>query len=502
MSYVRTVAHQVGTFALLCMTALGAGCADSPTSIPDAAPLRATTLDPALALSGGNLIGQRVSTDRYVQVFSLPSRQSAQLGQQRNGIRGTIVNGPSPLTSTNPYPLYQVNFDSGPDGWVLGVYLSLLAPLPPTPPPTAVSVASVAISPASAVLAVGGALQLTALVRDSAGNTLAGRTVTWTSSNGTVAAVAASGMVTALAAGSATITGTTGGRAGTSAITAQAVVTPPPPPPPPPTLGNAYFASRWTTATGATQSAFLDTGSPTPWGFVCCSSNTNTTITTAAALGLQDWPGGSNVYRVGVQSGSGIQTHQLVADLGAPAANSHRYFRYYLQVAYGDDHGSASESSIEHGVETSPSTSGGGRGLNMYRLPRNDGTWFPAFRDIASGWRYVASDLRLAKNRTYRWEWHVTYLASTYSLQIRIYDGAGVLVATENDFFQLLPSRNTAARLGAAQFAYAAADHRFFRVGTNGPGSNFPLANLRTDNLFLHGAVAVCATGWCGPVAP
>ena len=142
MSYVRTVAHQVGTFALLCMTALGAGCADSPTSIPDAAPLRATTLDPALALSGGNLIGQRVSTDRYVQVFSLPSRQSAQLGQQRNGIRGTIVNGPSPLTSTNPYPLYQVNFDSGPDGWVLGVYLSLLAPLPPTPPPTAVSVAS------------------------------------------------------------------------------------------------------------------------------------------------------------------------------------------------------------------------------------------------------------------------------------------------------------------------------------------------------------------------
>ena len=51
---------------------------------------------------------------------------------------------------------------------------------------------------------------------------------------------------------------------------------------------------------------------------------------------------------------------KVQADLGAPTANSHRYFRYYLQVTYGDDHGGASESNIEHGVETAASTIGGG----------------------------------------------------------------------------------------------------------------------------------------------
>jgi hypothetical protein len=488
--------RRLASFGALLGAVLAFGCSDAPTAAADTA-LRPASLDPSLAISTSAAVGQRIITDRYVQVFALPSRSATVIGTQRDHVYGRVVEGPSAVTMTEPYPLFRIDFDAGTDGWALGAYLSLTAAPPPT---TTVAVATVTVSPASASVLAGGTVQLSATTRSGTGEILTGRVVTWTTSNAAVATVSATGNVLGVASGSATITATSEGRSGTATVTVSTVITPPPPPPP--TTGSAVFASRWGTATGTSQSAYLDSGNPTPWGFVCCSSNSNSAISTAASLGLADWPV-ANVYRVGMQAGaSGIQTHQIQVDLGAPSANSHRYFRYYLQVPYGDDHGTSSESTIEHGVETTSATNSGGRGLNLMRLPRNDGTWFPVFRDIASGWRYVASGLRLAKNRTYRMEWHATYLASTYSIQVRIYDAAGTLVATENDFFQYLPVRNTSARLGAITFPYVAADHRYFRVGTNGPSSNFPMANLRTDNLFLHGAMAVCTTGWCGPVAP
>ncbi|PYO96033.1 MAG: Ig domain-containing protein, partial [Gemmatimonadetes bacterium] len=60
---------------------------------------------------------------------------------------------------------------------------------------TTIPVASVAISPATASLQVGQTVQLTATPKDSAGSTLTGRTVTWTSSNTSVAIVSPSGQV-------------------------------------------------------------------------------------------------------------------------------------------------------------------------------------------------------------------------------------------------------------------------------------------------------------------
>src|SRR5437016_7577542 len=66
---------------------------------------------------------------------------------------------------------------------------------------TAVPVASVVVTPASVSLPVGGAVQLSATTKDSAGNVLTGRRATWASSNTTVAAVSGSGLVTVVAAG-------------------------------------------------------------------------------------------------------------------------------------------------------------------------------------------------------------------------------------------------------------------------------------------------------------
>ena len=89
-----------------------------------------------------------------------------------------------------------------------------------------VPVASVTVSPASASVQIGRALQLIAVAKDSAGNTLTGRTMTWSSSNALIATVTSAGLVTGVAAGSATITGTSEGKTGTATITV--VVAPPP----------------------------------------------------------------------------------------------------------------------------------------------------------------------------------------------------------------------------------------------------------------------------------
>ena len=91
---------------------------------------------------------------------------------------------------------------------------------------TAVSVpvASVGVSPTTANLTTGQTVQLAATPQDASGNPLTGRAVTWTSNNGSVASVNGSGLVTALAAGSATITATSEGKSGTASV---AVTTPP-----------------------------------------------------------------------------------------------------------------------------------------------------------------------------------------------------------------------------------------------------------------------------------
>ncbi|HET6679607.1 MAG TPA: Ig-like domain-containing protein [Gemmatimonadaceae bacterium] len=84
---------------------------------------------------------------------------------------------------------------------------------------TAVPAASVSIAPNSGSVVQGGALQLSATVRDAQGNTLAGRPVTWSSSDESVASVSSSGRVVGIAEGSFTITARSDAASGTGAYT-------------------------------------------------------------------------------------------------------------------------------------------------------------------------------------------------------------------------------------------------------------------------------------------
>ena len=80
-------------------------------------------------------------------------------------------------------------------------------------------VGSVAVSPRSANLAAGDTLQLSVLVQDLKGNTIAGRTVEWTSANPAMATVSTNGLVSALAPGDVIITGSCEGQTATCQLT-------------------------------------------------------------------------------------------------------------------------------------------------------------------------------------------------------------------------------------------------------------------------------------------
>jgi len=85
-----------------------------------------------------------------------------------------------------------------------------------------VSVASVTVAPATPSIQAGQTVQLTVTLKDASGNPLTGRTIGWATSNTAVATVSGTGLVSGVAAGGATITATSEGKSGSSAITVTA----------------------------------------------------------------------------------------------------------------------------------------------------------------------------------------------------------------------------------------------------------------------------------------
>jgi parallel beta-helix repeat protein len=86
-------------------------------------------------------------------------------------------------------------------------------------------VASISVTPASASLDIGTTLQLAATTRDASGNVLSGRPVEWTSSAPAIATVSASGVVTAVSVGTASITATSEDKSAAATITVTDVTT-------------------------------------------------------------------------------------------------------------------------------------------------------------------------------------------------------------------------------------------------------------------------------------
>ena len=88
---------------------------------------------------------------------------------------------------------------------------------------TIAPVASVVVTLTPSTVIAGQTAQATAVLKDAQGNVLSGRTIAWSSSNTAVATVAANGLVTSVAAGSASITATSEGKSGSTGLTVNAV---------------------------------------------------------------------------------------------------------------------------------------------------------------------------------------------------------------------------------------------------------------------------------------
>src|SRR6266699_1844702 len=131
--------------------------------------------------------------------------------------------GVTPADAQSPNGLIDNADAAAVAGLVVGVPVPVVGELAPTGPTAPTAVASVTVSPATASIWVGQTLQLTATPKDSVGGTLIGRTVTWTSSNTSVATVSSSGLVTSGMVGTATITAASEGKAGGAALTVTSV---------------------------------------------------------------------------------------------------------------------------------------------------------------------------------------------------------------------------------------------------------------------------------------
>ena len=95
---------------------------------------------------------------------------------------------------------------------------------PPPPPPPAPVVTTVTVTAPRATIVVGESLTLSAVVRDAQGQTMSGKTVAWSSSNATAASVSTLGVVTGLAEGDATITGSVEGKSGSVQLAIRLVL--------------------------------------------------------------------------------------------------------------------------------------------------------------------------------------------------------------------------------------------------------------------------------------
>ena len=452
-------------------------CGDAPTS-------------PAVALTPGTLPGSRVVTTRGIDVRATAGRNAPIIGSQARAATGTVIGGPTTVTSTDRQERWEVDFDQGVDGWVQGRYLNTIATAPPPPPP-AEPVASVAITPSSASLTTGDRDTLTATLRDSAGTVLAGRTIAWSTNDASVTTVS-SGVVTAVGPGSATITATSEGFSDIATIAVSAVPIPPPPP------GSLMFSSDWRTALGSGDSALLDMGKAVPWNLVAGNGSLNAVIT---STGL-DFPT-ANVLRViggwrVSPAGAAAENPRLAASAGhltIPDVGQSMYYRWYIRVAAPNEY---TVDALTHPIQDG--TNGSVTNWMFEVTNRTDGTWGLSWNVSGNGqnaWpdnRWFLA-FNLQKHQTYRIELQVHRIGtSTYNLHARVSDAANVPIAGDANFRNADGSATLAGlhTLTFNNLAYLAGFQAGFNGLSGGVQADYPIL------LYYQGGFAITSAGWPG----
>src|SRR5712691_2000792 len=343
-------------------------------------------------------------------------------------------------------------------------------------------VATVTVSPASASVAVGAVQQFTAALKDASGNLLTGRAVTWSSTSPTIAGISASGLVTGLLAGPATITATSEGQSGSATVTVV-----------PPGAGGVVFESDWSTATGTSQSAVRD---GTRWGNYWEFNNGSGVQLLSVVAGGP--PGYANALRV-LQRGS---VPGYAADLqqdNLPILSTDYYVRFYMR---NDDTSPAGDHVVTPNIQAYQ---------NLTYMRKFSGT---------NGWQFVISlygcsfiypishigpTITLNHGVWYRFEYFVHFVDATHvQVHPRVYDASGTQILGDADYLQQDPgsavwngrSDWTLASLYATGFSYCVnpGPLQSFAVGNNGQQ-----ASVDTGLSWYYAGVQIRTDRWPGP---
>jgi uncharacterized protein YjdB len=206
---------------------------------------------------------------------------------------GEVMNGQSLTWSTNNAGAANVNgggvvtavaagsatISAGSAGKT-GTSVVTVTAAPPSPP----EVTTITVSPPSASIQAGTTTTLSATVKDQNGSVMTGQTIAWSTDNAAAATVNPSGVVSGVAAGSATIAAASSGVSGTATIT---VTTAPPPSPvvttvtvSPTSAAVNVGATTTLTATVKDQNGNVMTGQTVAW------STNNAPVATVSSSGV------------------------------------------------------------------------------------------------------------------------------------------------------------------------------------------------------------------------
>jgi len=173
---------------------------------------------------GGTTTARVASVELSPTTSTLDLARTQQLTATVRDTRGQLVTNPVLIWTTSSSIVATVT-SAGIVTAVAEGTATISATSPDGPSGTAVvtvrgRVASVTVSPTTADLLAGGpGTQLTATVKAADGRTLTDRTVAWSTSSAAVATVSGTGLVTAVGAGTATITATVESVTGTATVT-------------------------------------------------------------------------------------------------------------------------------------------------------------------------------------------------------------------------------------------------------------------------------------------
>jgi hypothetical protein len=344
-----------------------------------------------------------------------------------------------------------------------------------------VPVASVSLSPATASIAVGQTVQLTATLLDVNGAPLSGRLITWASSAPGVASVS-SGLVAGIAPGSVTITATSEGKSGASAITVTAA-----------TGGGVVFQSNWTTALGQTAAALQDLSAPFgAWPLWQDGGNQILTVVTGGPAGY------ANALRVQQRGGTATGWADVTATNLLPPSQDF-YVRFYMR---NDDNQYDGDHIVVNEIYSWAN-------LTYIRKFATATDWRYSNNIYGCGYTYPIGHwfgrLALTNGLWYRFEYWIHYVDATHmQVHQRIYDASGALLMGDADIQQedygatLWNGSNTWTLA-----SYYAAGNSFcvdpVKMTNFSMGNNGQQGAADTGLFWYYAGVQVRTDHWAGP---